>query len=177
VTGGSGGAGGAAAAGGEGGAGGSGGAAAGGAGGGGAGTAVVAGECPTTDLGSDLPIVYEGDTTGLANIAESERLEWRDAPDAALLFTAPADGRYRVTDTNPTEDFGCGASVWDYGTGAFYDASWCPSSGGTATLDGYFGEGDDIPLMAGETLLIWYSCSYWSNLQTTPFTITIEAIM
>ena len=69
-------------------------------------------QCPREDLGSHTSILYEGDTTGLPNLVTSSRLEWQDAPDDSLLFTAPEDGDYEIVVTDePSTNGGCGASV------------------------------------------------------------------
>lgn len=133
-------------------------------------------ECPREDLGSDTSILYNGDTTGLPNLVTSSRLEWQDAPDDSLLFTAPEAGDYEIVITDePSVNGGCGASVWDYTTDEFYDESWCPDSGSTTEIDGFYTtSGYPHYFEEGETVLIWFSCTYWADVQSGPYTLTIE---
>jgi hypothetical protein len=64
--------------------------------------------------------------------------------------------------------------VWDYGTDSFYDASWCPGTGATTEIDGYYSSaGYPYTFAQGETVLIWFSCTYWADAQYGPYTITI----
>lgn len=139
---------------------------------GGAGGTSVSGPCPHVDLGSTVPVTHDGDTSGLANIATSQRLEWRDAPDDTLLFTAPHTGNYQVTNTDPSTNGGCDASIQE-SDGTYYDETWCPASGSVKTLDGWFSGKTSIPLVAGQKLLIWYSCAYWASVQSGAYSVTI----
>jgi len=136
----------------------------------------AASDCPRHDLGSETSLTYNGDTTGLPNLVTSPRLEWQDAPDDALLFTAPVAGDYEiVTTAEPSSNQGCGASVWNYGTDTYYDASWCPAPGSTTEIDGGFtSAGYPYTFAQGETVLIWFSCSYWATPLYGPYEITIN---
>jgi hypothetical protein len=152
---------------------------AGGAGGQGAG-GHAAGGCPTVDLGSAVPLSYDGSTVGRPNIAESQRLEWQTAGDDALLFTAPETGTYHIAmPSEPSRNDGCGASVSEY-DGTVYDPSWCPAPAAVATLDGVYAAGEgiasDIDLTAGQELLLWVSCAYWSNPLEGAYTLTIDKL-
>ncbi len=140
------------------------------AGSGGAGGA-SGGFCPTANLGSAVPAIYDGTTVGKTNIATSLRLEWTDAGDDALLFVAPQTATYKVSMPIAPPGAACGASIREYGPqmngmGEIYSSSWCPSQGGVKEIDGIFGAfagGDtDIMLNAGQEMLVWVSCSYFS---------------
>ncbi len=142
------------------------------------------GYCPTADLGSTLPIIYDGSTAGKPNIVTSSRLEWTDAGDDALLFTAPAAGTYRIS--MPSALDGCGASVREYGPamngmGEIYSPSWCPAQGSSVEIDGVFAayppDGtDDVDLASGQQVVIWVSCAYWASTLEGAYQIKIEQI-
>ena len=137
--------------------------------------------CPTADMGTGVQASYAGDTTGKANIVTSSRLEWQEAPDDALLFTASEAGTYRIS--MPTGPDGCGASVREYGPqmngqGEIYSPSWCPAPGSTVEIDGVFAAippttTDDVELTAGQQIIVWVSCAYWSQNQSGAYQIDI----
>ena len=112
----------------------------------------------------------------------SARLEWKEAGDEALLFTAGSAGTYRFS--MPVGEGGRGASIREFGAnqdgmGTIYDPSWCPSAGQSAEIDGVFAAippstTTDVALTAGQKVLIWVSCSYWSNPVEAPYQLTIE---
>jgi hypothetical protein len=143
-----------------------------------------AGGCPTVDLGGNVPVHYDGTTVGKPNIVTSSRLEWTDAGDDALLFTAPANATYRIS--MPVGEGGCGASVREYGPnmdgmGSIYDPSWCPATGQSVEIDGVFAaippdNTDDVTLAQGQQVLIWVSCAYWSTPLEAPYQIAIEQL-
>ena len=140
-------------------------------------------DCPHTDLGSSVPVTHNGDTQGLPNLAESTRLEWGDAPDDTLLFTAPEAGTYHIAMTQPSTNGGCGVSIQEYanaGTTTYYDASWCPASGAIANLDGVYAAGDgfdsDFVLAQGQSVMLWVSCTTWSDVQAGAYTVSITKL-
>ncbi len=131
--------------------------------------------CPHVVLDSVTDAVHEGDTTGLPDLATSPRLEWGDAPDDTLLFTAPEAGSYRlVTDVDPSSNGGCGASVRDYEEDTLYDESWCPNPGATVELDGLYSGVHE--LAAGQTVMIFFSCTEWADIQSGPYTVSFGRI-
>jgi hypothetical protein len=118
-----------------------------------------------------VPVTYDGTTVGKTNIATSARLEWTDAGDDALLFVAPETATYKVSMPIAPPGGACGASIREYGPqmngmGEIYSSSWCPSQGGVAEIDGVFaafsGGDTDVMLNAGQEMLVWVSCSYFS---------------
>jgi len=138
--------------------------------------------CPTDTLNNAaFPLTYDGTTEGKEDIVTSARLEWTDAPDAALLFVAPETAFYRVS--LPLIEPGCGASVREYGIlmdgmGTIYDTSFCPPEGSTIAIDGVFVEpaGSDVPLPKGQQMLIWVSCATSSATQEGKYQIVIEKL-
>jgi len=131
-------------------------------------------------LPSDLNLEYTGSTVGLANIVESSRLEWTDAPDDALLYVAPASGLYRLELTDhPSGNGGCGLSVQEFanvGTTTYYDENDCPGSGQVANIDGVYGV-NELTLTQGQSVLIWFGCTYWSDAVTGSYTLTLAAVL
>lgn len=139
------------------------------------------GGCPTVVLPTSMPLTYDGDTTGKADLVSSTRLEWADAPDDALLFVAPSAGTYVVAMTkDPSTNGGCGASAQDFanaGTSTCYDESACPTSGAARTIDGvYTATGSSttpLTLTSGQHVLLFVSCTTWSSAQSGAYTLTI----
>jgi hypothetical protein len=165
------------------GSGGSAGAAGGGTGGsgGGAGGGPTNQFCPSDTLGNTLPITYDGTTVGKENLVTSPRLEWTTAGDDALLFVAPEAAFYRVS--LPVIEPGCGASVREYGIqmdgmGTIYDTSFCPPEGSSIEIDGVYVEaaGTDVPLPAGQEMLIWVSCASFSAAKEAVYQLKIEKL-
>ncbi|MBL4635024.1 MAG: DUF1554 domain-containing protein [Kofleriaceae bacterium] len=139
--------------------------------------------CPHIDLGNQVPVAWDGSTVGLPNFVESSRLEWREAPDDSLVFTAPEDGLYNITLESPSGNGGFGVSVQDFedavmgGSGAFYTPADCPSNGQVKLIDGVYSHNSaDSPLslMAGQSILLWVSSTYWSDVEEGEYTIRIN---
>ena len=137
--------------------------------------------CPTVVLPASMPLTYAGDTTGKPNLVTSQRLEWGDAPDDALLFVAPAAATFTVAMTaDPSNNGGCGVSAQDYAnasTSTTYDESTCPAKGATAAIDGvYTATGaatTDLALAKDQHVLLFVSCTTWSSAQAGAYTLTI----
>jgi hypothetical protein len=172
-SGGSGGGSGGGAGGGGGSGGGTGGGSGGGAGGSGGGVGATT-ACPHVNLGRGTSFTYTGDTTGLPNWVTSTRLEWTDAPDDSLAFTADVAGNYKFTFTDSTtSNGGMGASIRN-ADNTFYMA--CPASGTQVATDGVF-ESPSYPvaLTAGQQVLVYVSAAYWSTpAKAGAYTIKIE---
>jgi hypothetical protein len=146
----------------------------GGSSGGGSATVHASTACPHVDFGTTTSITYHGDTTGLPNWVDSPRLEWQDAPDDSLTFTAPSAGSYAFSltvDASDAGNFQMGVSVRDF-SGAFYSA--CPSPGTPQTLDGVFEEPTyPATLTAGQQVLMYVSAPYWSVPTSGRYTLTV----
>lgn len=117
---------------------------------------------------------------GLPNIVTSSRLEWTDAPDDALQFTAPETGNYIVELTGTNQSMWPSASVYT-GTATikdFFEPSDCPAPGGAVEIDGWFDGDADYPweLTAGQTILIWVGVPYWGTEPTGDYTITVNKL-
>jgi hypothetical protein len=130
--------------------------------------------CPHVDLGSSTTVTYHGDTTGLPDWVESQRLEWMSAPDDSLTFVAPEAGMYGFSlNVQPSDagNFQEGVSVRDFG-GTLY--STCPTAGMPAMIDGVFEEPSyPVQLTAGQRVLMYVSAPYWSTPLQGPYTLTI----
>jgi hypothetical protein len=130
--------------------------------------------CPHIDLGSSASVTYHGDTTGLPDWVESQRLEWTTAPDDSLTFVAPETGSYAFALTVQASDAGNfdeGVSVRDFG-GTVYSA--CPVPGTPAMIDGVFEEpAYPVQLTAGQRVLMYVSAPYWSSPTSGAYTLTI----
>ena len=133
-------------------------------------------DCPHVDLGSSAPVTYIGSTTGLPNLVESTRLEWTDAPDDSLIFSAPEDGDYVIHLQSDAQMDGVGASAKDF-AGAYYTAATCPASGAVTQLDGVYTQNDPaypLQLTAGQRVVIWVSAASWEPTKTPTYTLRIE---
>jgi hypothetical protein len=69
----------------------------------------VLGGCPRVSLGRSTSVEYSADTSTLENIVISNRLEWTDAPDDSLEFTAAQAGTYAIDLTSTNASLGVSA--------------------------------------------------------------------
>lgn len=141
--------------------------------------------CPSDELGSELPLVYEGDTTDAPNLMESPRFSLSGDPDHALRWTVPDTGTYRFT--LPVGPSGTGAclvamSDWD---GNLIPPSACPARGEKVELDLGWVAVDDpnspskeatMDLDEGTEMLLFVSCAEWSPIRSGPYRIRIERL-
>jgi hypothetical protein len=62
----------------------------------------------------------------------------------------------------------------------YYDTSWCPAPGSVKSLDGVYAAGDgfeqEFSLAQGQQIMIWVSCTTWSDVQAGPYTLTIQKL-
>lgn len=137
--------------------------------------------CPRVVLGSTLPAEYSGDTTLLPNIVTSSRLEWTDAPDDALEFTAPVDGDYVIELTSGVPALG--ASAQDYntnGSDAFpFNRTACPAPGAVKEINGVYNDNQPnypIRLSAGQSMVIFVSAPYWANMKSGAYTLKVRKV-
>jgi len=133
-------------------------------------------DCPHVDLGNKVPVTYHGSTLGLPNLVQSTRLEWKDAPDDSLIFSAPEDGDYVIYLTSNAQMSGVGASAKDYG-GSYYTQATCPQAGQVTDLDGVYTDNDPnypLKLTANQRVLIWVSAATWEPVQTPSYALRIE---
>lgn len=159
--------------------GGSGGSGGSGGGSGGAGGAQVVGGCPRVLLGSTLPAEFSGDTAGLPDIVTSPRLEWTDAPDDALEFTAPQAGDYLIELTS--SNMSLGASAEDYNTNGSdsfpFTRTACPASGAVKEINGLYSHNQPthfITLTQGQKMVIFVGAPYWAMQKTGTYTLKVS---
>lgn len=137
--------------------------------------------CPTDSLPSQATVDYSGSTIGDDNLFESNRLEWDDAGDDALLYVVPETGTYEFSMASDlTDNQGCGISISDMNGDFHTPTEDCPAEGMVRQLpDAFFvaGEGssDTADLDAGQELLVMVSCASWSSPQKeVDYSITIS---
>jgi hypothetical protein len=137
--------------------------------------------CPRVVLGGPLPQVFDGDTTGLPNTLTSSRLEWGDAPDDLLQFTAPEAGNYLIELTSTVPSLG--VSAQDYGTmgtdARVFTVNDCPSGTSPREINGVFNHnqpGNPLPLTAGQKVMLFVSAPTWANLRFGPYTLTVRKV-
>jgi hypothetical protein len=143
--------------------------------------AVIVGGCPRVILGNTLPSEFSGDTTGLPNIVTSQRLEWTDAPDDALEFTAPVAGNYVIDLVSSVPNLG--ASAQDYntnGSDAFpFTRATCPAPNAVKMINGIFNQNQPtspIALTAGQSIVIFVSAPSWANLKVGAYTLKVRKL-
>ncbi len=145
------------------------------------GGAVVVGGCPRVLLGRSLPAEFKGDTTTLTNLVTSRRLEWTDAPDDSLEFTAPEAGKYWIefSSTAPSLD----ACAYDYntlGTNGFpFTRASCPAPGAIGEINGFFTGNDPkypLTLKEGQSIVIFVSAPYWAAVKSAPYTLRVHRL-
>lgn len=143
----------------------------------------VDGHCPTAVLPGQTSVSYDGSTIGNENLFESNRLEWGDAGDDALLYVVPETGTYEFfMEGGATQVSGCGVSIYErHGMDiVYFTPDICPEEGQVRDLpEAYFvaGEGFEgtAELTEGQQLLLLVSCASWSTPETeVEYTITIE---
>lgn len=126
---------------------------------------------------------YGGSTIGNDNLFESNRLEWDDAGDDALLYVVPETGTYEFyMEEGSTDNQGCAISIYERidGDNLYFDSDICPVEGLVGDLpDAYFvggeGFGDTADLTEGQEVMLLISCAYWSTPDTeADYTISIE---
>ena len=135
----------------------------------------IVGGCPRVKLGRSTNVSFTADTATLPNIVTSQRLEWTDAPDDALEFTADQAGNYviELTSTNMS----LGASAEDYTSMAPFTASACPPSGLVVSIDGVFNHNQPnypLALTEGQTIVIFISAPYWAAVKTGTYTLVVR---
>ena len=141
------------------------------------------GHCPTAVLPSETSVTYQGSTIGNDNLFESNRLEWDDAGDDALLYVVPETGTYEFAfDETMSDTQGCGVSMHERidDSDVLFTPDLCPEQGEVRDLpDAFYTAGVGAPgtadLEADHELLILVSCAEWSTPQKeTDYTLTIE---
>lgn len=132
----------------------------------------VVGGCPRVILGRSTDVTYSVDTATLTDIVTSPRLEWTDAPDDALEFTAPETGQYRFdfTSANPN----LLPSRRPYSSPRNFTRADCGPQGSVVAIDGIFDrDGSTVLLTADERVVIFVSAPYWSAMKTGSYTLHI----
>lgn len=141
----------------------------GGSAGAGSSTSVVGG-CPRVLLGSLPDVSFSADTASLPNLVISNRLEWREAPDDALEFTAPTTGSYKVTYTASNGNLGLSVSDLN----GFFTRSACPPAGLVVSIDGYYvTDGMQLALTRGQSVVFFVSAPYWAMEKTGTYQLRI----
>ena len=142
---------------------------------------IVPNSCPRVTLQGPLPQVFEGDTTGLANTLTSARLEWTDAPDDSLQFTAPEAGNYVIELQSPVTALG--VSAQDYGTMGTdarpFTTSDCPLGTSVREINGVYNHNQPnfpLALTAGQRVVLFVSAPYWANQRFGPYTLTVRKL-
>lgn len=140
---------------------------------------VIVGGCPRVRLGRSTHVSFTAETSTLPNIVRSTRLEWEEAPDDALEFTAAEAGNYviEVTSTNSdlvasAERYGGSSSMRQPFTGAD-----CPSPGLVVSIDGVYVVNSGtypLPLTEGQTIVIFISAPYWAAVKTGTYTLVVR---
>jgi hypothetical protein len=142
---------------------------------------IVGLDCPRVLLRGALPQTFNGDTTALPNSITSPRLEWTDAPDDSLEFTAPEAGRYVIMLTSPVPELG--VSAQDFGTmgsdAVPFTRAACPAPGGMREINGVYNHNqtrDPLTLDAGQAVVLFVSAPYWANQRFGTYSLTVRKL-
>lgn len=133
--------------------------------------------CPSYEV-TGLDIVCDLDNSTGTNLVEDSRLEFGPGPDDAILFTAPESGDYDIDiDVEPSTNQGCGVTAFDADMNVHTPAD-CPAGGSTVDLDGFYTGGEEFPLTltAGQEVLLFVGCTYWSDAQSGPYQLHIRKL-
>jgi hypothetical protein len=138
----------------------------------------VVGGCPRVRLGRSTNVSFTADTATLPNLVQSQRLEWTDAPDDALEFTADQAGNYVIELSS--SNMSLGASAEDYTSRVPFTASACPPAGAAVvSIDGIFNHNQPsypLALTEGQTIVIFISAPSWAALKTGTYTLVVRRV-
>jgi hypothetical protein len=137
----------------------------------------IVGGCPRVRLGRSTNVSFTADTAALPNLVTSQRLEWTDAPDDALEFTADQAGNYvfELSSTN----LSLGASAENYSPMTPFTAAACPPSGLVVSIDGVFNHNQPnypLALAEGQSIVIFISAPYWAAVKTGTYTLVVRKL-
>jgi hypothetical protein len=143
-----------------------------------AGTGVqVIGGCPRVSLGRATTVEYSADTSTLDNIVISSRLEWKEAPDDSLEFTAAQAGNYAIDLTGTNMDLG--VSAQEYRTTGLvpFTRSACPPPGLVVSIDGFYNHNHGtVALAEGESMVMFVSAPRWAAEKTGAYTVKVRLV-
>lgn len=140
----------------------------------------IVGGCPRVRLGRATEVTFSADTSALPNLVNSTRLEWREAPDDALEFTAAETGNYVIELASPNSNLGASAQEY-HSTGPLtpFTSAACPPSGLVVAIDGFYSHNQPnypIALMADQTIVIFISAPYWAAVKTGTYTVAVKKV-
>jgi hypothetical protein len=136
-------------------------------------------DCPRVTLGTTLPVEYSGDTTSLPNLVTSARLEWTDAPDDAVKFTAPVAGKYLIELTSSVTELGASAEDYNNGNPVPFSPTACPAAGVVKEIDGVFTFNQPnypLDLAAGESIVIFVSAPSFAQVKAGPYMLKVSKL-
>jgi len=147
----------------------------------GGGHTVTGSRCPRVVLGSSLPAELMGDTTGGPDFLTSPRLEWTDAPDDAVEFTAPTAGDYVIELESTVEALGVSAEDYNTnGSDAFpFTRSACPAEGASTEINGVYSHNQPnypLTMTAGQSVMLFVSAPYWAPVKAGPYTLRVRKL-
>jgi hypothetical protein len=129
--------------------------------------------CPNYTASGD-DVTCDIDNTTSIDLVQDTRLEFGEGPDDAVLFTAPTAGDYAIwLETEPSTNEGCGVSAFDADQ-ELHTVAECPAVGTTVDLDGY--PSNPITLSAGQEIVLFIGCTYWSDAQSGPYQLRIQKV-
>lgn len=142
---------------------------------------VVQAGCPRVLLRGPLPQTFSGDTSSLANSLTSARLEWTDAPDDSLEFTAPETGNYVIELTSTVTALGVSAQDYNTnGSDAFpFTRAACPMPSAVKEINGVYNHNQPtspLALTAGQSVVLFVSAPSWATVRSGPYTLTVRKL-
>lgn len=137
----------------------------------------IVGGCPRVRLGRSTDVTFSADTSALPNLVNSNRLEWTDAPDDALEFTAAETGNYVIELMSSNASLG--ASAEDYVSMLPFTSAACPPSGLVVSIDGVYNPNQPSypeALSAEQRMVIFISAPSWAAVKTGTYTVRVKKV-
>lgn len=132
--------------------------------------------CPTHLglFGEGVRLECELDLSGGMNLVEDQRLEFADGPNHVIRFIAPVDATYAVWVEHDQEtERTCYAST-RAANGELHSSALC-SPPFPVEVDGLVSlQTDQLPLGAGDSVLIIVGCASFGLRQDGPYTLVVE---
>lgn len=137
----------------------------------------VLGGCPRVSLGRATSVEYSADTSTLENVVVSTRLEWKDAPDDSLEFTAAQAGNYAIDLTGTNASLGVSAQEYRSTGLVPFTRSACPPAGLVVSIDGFYSHNQGtVALTEGQSMVMFISAPYWASEKTGAYTVKVRLV-
>jgi len=107
----------------------------------------------------------------------SNRLEWKDAPDDSLEFTAAQAGNYAIDLTGTNASLGVSAQEYRAAGLVPFTRSACPPAGLVVSIDGFYSHNQGtVALAEGQSMVLLISAPYWAAEKTGAYTVKVRRV-